>query len=786
MRVSTIAILLCGVALPAQAMQAEAVAAAPQDQQVQAPADVAATDEIVVTATRENTLLSKTPLAITAIGGDNLIKAGATNATQLGELAPSLSIDRAGGSALQITIRGVSSTDNSEKGDPSAGFVLDGIFLARPQAQEVSFFDLDRIEVLRGPQGTLYGRNTTAGLVSLISAAPRLGQFSGSVDATYGNFDTAQATAVVNAPIGGIAAVRAAVNYDRRDSYVRQGVSAYTQDPFKDNLSGRLSVLVEPSDRLRVLVRGDYSRMKGRPGGNVLLSQLYRGPFAVPADGQLGVNPVPRNIDGDDANQVGVPERLQSVRHNSTWGVQGDVSYALTDTLTLNYLGSYREFERDEQFTGLTGVNRATGAIVTSPQTFRGSYNQNSQEVRLAYASDALKLQAGGFYFKEKSAINFLLFGTQGFQPGQRGYVFGFPQNTDSKSFALFGQGTVNVTQALRLTGGIRWTKDDKKRVGATVYHANPDDPLDFTPGTRPGTTNPRGVQDSLNNAEVNYSKITWRAGAEFDASSSTLLYATVATGYKAGGFNDGCLAGTANCNGSAITDPAILFYQPETLTAYEAGFKARTFGNVLRLNGSVFHYDYTNLQLSQLTLVAGSPVQRTLNAGRAKIDGVELESVLKPHRNHQLDFSIAWLNARFTDYAIDPVGPLTADFKGRKLDRSPEWVAAASYTWTIPLGSDGSNLALNARTRLSDSYAITAPVLRAQFVQPSFTKTDLAVTYNAAGERFYLQGFVRNLENRLTLASASIVANFNATFDDGTAQLADPRLYGVRAGFRF
>lgn len=770
-----------GLALAQDATaQTEAPAPAPEE------SGLLADGEIVVTATRENSLLSKTPLAITAVTGDTLIQTGVTNPTQLPDLAPSISIDRGGSAGLQITIRGVSSADNSEKGDPSAGFVVDGVFLARPQAQEVSFFDLDRVEVLRGPQGTLYGRNTTAGLVSLITAAPRLGELSGRVDATYGNYETIQATGVINVPLGQTAALRAAVNYDRRDSYLNKGVSPFELDPFKDNLSGRLTFLWEPDDKLRVLLRGDYSEIKGKPGALVALSTLYDAPIAVPADGQLGADPLRKDVDADAASTLAYAERWDSFRRNDTWGAQADISYALSDTLTASYIGSYRELTRNEQFTGLTGRQRASGAFVTSPQDFAATYNQNSQELRLAYSGDWLKFQTGAYYFKENSDISFRLYGTQGFLPGQRGYIFGFPQTTESESFALFGQGTVDLSPRLRATGGIRWTRDVKSRVGATIFHANAEDPLDFTTGVQPGTTNPRGVSDSLNNARVKYSKITWRGGLEFDADDRTLFYANVATGYKAGGFNDGCLAGEQNCNGSAITSPDILFYQPETLTAYEAGVKTRLLDNALRLAGSVFHYDYSNLQLTQLTLVAGAPVQRTLNAGAAKVDGVELEAVVKPQRNHQFDFAVAWLNARFTDYLIDSVEPLTAQFAGRKLDRSPEWTANIAYTWTIPLGSSGSDIQLNARTRISDSYAIAAPAVRAQFVQPSFTKTDLNITYNAPDKRFYVQGFVRNIENEITLANATVVANFGTGFDDGTAQLGDPRTYGVRTGFRF
>lgn len=747
--------------------------------------EVLAPDEIIVTANRQDTLLSRTPLAITAVTGDTLLRSGVSNPTQLPDLAPSIAIDRGSAAGLQITIRGVSSADNTEKGDPSAGFVVDGVFLARSQAQEVSFFDLERVEVLRGPQGTLYGRNTTAGLVSLITARPQLGEFSGRVDATYGNYNTMQGTGVLNVPLGDNVALRGALNYDRRDSFLTPGISPFDLDPFKDNLSGRLSLLWEPGDHLSVLVRADYTKFEGSPGALSTIGALFPSPITVPADGQLGPNLVLRDIDPRTARTLSFAERQQSLRDNSTWGIQADITYDLTDTLTLNYIGSYRELDRDEQFTGLSGRLRASGAFVTSIQLFDGTYDQTSQELRLAYAGDSLQVQTGVYFFEENSDIRFLLLGTQGFQPGQRGFVFGFPQSTTSDSFALFGQGTLDLTPELRATAGIRWTRDNKERVGATIFHANIGDPLDFTTAVQPGSTNPRNVTDSLNNAAVEYSEITWRAGLEYDANDSTLIYANVATGYKAGGFNDGCLAGAQNCNGSAITSPEILFYDPETLIAYEAGIKTRLFDNAVRLSASAFHYDYTDLQLTQLTLIAGAPAQRTLNAGAAKVDGIELEAIVRPAENHRFDVAVAWLNARFTDYEIDSAPPLTAQFAGRSLDRAPEWTANIAYNFTMPLGN-GGDVQFNARTRFSDSYAITAPAIRAQFIQPSFTRTDLSLTYNAPDDRFYVQGFARNLENELTVGFVGVVANFGAAFDDGSVQLGDPRTYGVRVGFQF
>jgi iron complex outermembrane receptor protein len=177
-----------------------------------------ADSDIIVTATRESTLLSKTPVAITAISGDGLRSKGIANPANLGEQVPNLSIDRTNG--LQITIRGVTSTDGTEKGNPSAAFLLDGIYIARPQEADVSFLDINHIEVLKGPQGT-YGRNTTAGVINVITNKPQFGKLSAGLNLGYGNYNAINADGFVNAQATDWAAFRLSVNYDSRDTYIK-------------------------------------------------------------------------------------------------------------------------------------------------------------------------------------------------------------------------------------------------------------------------------------------------------------------------------------------------------------------------------------------------------------------------------------------------------------------------------------------------------------------------------------------------------------------------------------
>ena len=714
--------------------------------------------DIIVTANRTESLASKTPVALTAVSGAALVSQGITNPTALAETVPNLSIDRANG--LQITIRGVTSTDGTEKGDPSAAFMQDGIYIARPQVQEVSFFDIGRIEVLRGPQGTLYGRNTTAGVVNLISAKPKLGKFEGSVDLNYGNYSTFQATGVINVPVSDSIALRGAVNYDRRDSYLKAGTGFTSKlSPFKENLSVRGSALFDLGGG-ELVVRADYSDIGGQNVNALPLTNVYSGVTTNFVD--------PVYIGGDRSSSelrtLNVPSAFGTDRNNKTWGVMADFSYDL-GPVTVNYLGSYREFERHED-----GINiRGLGARAI-PTRFDGTYWQQSHELRLATNGDGpLKAQVGGYYFEERSGIGFYLFGLLNPTPNQLGYVFGFPQNpTKAKSYAGFAQTTYSATDALRFTAGIRYSHDDKSRIGNTVTCSTV-------------ACNAPGDTKSNNNAARSFSKTTWRLGFDYDVNPTTLFYGTVSTGYKAGGFNDGCnTAENASCNQNRTL--GALYYEPETLTAYEVGVKTRL-GDGVRVNLSGFHYDYKNLQVSQVATCtpAGGQCQVTTNAATAKVDGIELESNIQAGDNDKIDLAVAWLNARYGNFKPNLIisgATVERDWKGFDLDRSPRWTINLNYIHTFDLGSVGS-LDAQVRTRISTSYELAGLANVQQLKQPGFSKTDANLTYNSPDKTYYFQLFVKNLEDNVTVSSIAPGAN-------GTVQLADPRTYGVRAGMKF
>lgn len=707
--------------------------------------------DIVVTATRQSTLLSKTPLALTAITAEGLRDSGVTDSRALNDVVPNLQISENGDSA-RISIRGVTSSDTTEKGDPSAAFLLDGVYIARPIEVLNSFYDLERIEVLRGPQGTLYGRNTTAGVINIIAARPDGDRFSASGDAQYGNLGSLNLTGMVNAPLGGGLAVRAAVNYDRQDSPIIQTGGPITEslNPYRNNLSARLSLGGKVGDNFDFVIRGDYSRAKGGVFNTVPLTNFFPDAL-VPT-----VDPVYVGLSSKEQRTQPFPLAFPDRKDNEFYGVSGEFTYDL-GSVAVTYLGSYRKANREDE------RNLILFGALNNPAFFFGSFEQNSHELRVAFGQEQpLHGQVGAYYFHENSAIEFNLGAPLSglVVPGATG--FAFPQGpTKATSKAVFGNVTYDITPDLHITGGIRYTQDRKSRDGATV--------VDFPTVAASICGSLRCVLNE-NLAARKFKKTIWKVGLDYDAPGLGLLYANVSTGYKAGGFNDGCVTGAGV--GCALTADA-LYYNPETLTAYEAGFKLRFADNAVRLNGSIFHYDYSSLQLSQIVTVP-IPATLTRNAGTAKVDGIELDAVLTPGDNDRVDLGFTYTDARYTNFDPSP----TVSFAGRQLDHAPKYTATAGYTHTFPFDS-GAKVEASVRTRLSAAYYMQDLNNLSQYRQPGFSKTNLTLTFKAPDDRFYVQGFLNNLENEITLAAASSGLGASATIEE-------PRTYGVRAGFKF
>jgi iron complex outermembrane recepter protein len=698
--------------------------------------------EIVVTAQKRPELLSKTPVAISAATGGELRSQGVTSAIALGNIVPSAHLENANG-GVQVTIRGVSNSDASTAGDPSAAFQVNGVYIARRQAFSTAFFDLDRVEILRGPQGTLYGRNATAGVVNIISAKPKE-KLEAALNAEYGNYNTKRVDGMVNIPVTDNLAIRAAGAFNQHDSYLLNAPGQNRKlGNDQDDASGRLSALWNfgGDHKGSLYVVADYSHQGGQGPQVQPVSVFYNNPF--------GSNPT--YIDGNSQQRRTVPYTFASTQrlNNKAYGVSAELNYDL-GLVGFTYVGSYRRLDIDS-----TNVQGFPKTPSYPDQNIKSQNYQTSHELRLATTGDGpLKAVVGAYYFVENTQNNVTTLPNFG---GYSVYAFLTP-SVFSKSYAFFGQSTYNVTDGLRVTGGVRYSHDDKSTNGLIV-----------------GQTGSTVLDPSLykvlsvNNAHAASSKVTWKVGVDYDVTKRILAYASVSTGYKAGGFNSGCDAGTAGC--TSPTAASRLYYRPETLTAYEAGLKGRYLDGTLTLNLTGFYYDYGNLQLSSLQEPPAPPVQVVLNAGKARIKGAEIEAIATPTKRDRFDLSVSLLDAHYVQYMPN----LTTSFAGMKLDNSPATVVFYGYTHTFPLAS-GATIKARAESRYSSTFYESDYNIPYQYRQPGYTKSNVIVTYSAPGDRWYLQGYANNLENKVVFTS----------YSSGRAYVTEPRTYGVRAGFKF
>lgn len=733
-------------------LAANALAQTPP-QALGAPADQGQIQDVVVTAQRTSSLASKTPVALTALSGEQLQEAGIDNPASLAARLPNVQIDGAA-SGMRITIRGVSSADTTAKGDPSAAFMLDGIYIARPQNQNVSFFDLDRVEVLRGPQGTLYGRNTTAGVINVIANTPGK-MLEAAASAELGKYASRKFDAMINLPVNDALALRAAVTTNKHDSYLTNGQgTGFAMGMDRDDAAVRLSAKLLLGNSATLLLRYDHSKVNDNTDNIVPVSNFY--------SAATSANPLWNNAStmARLSNRfVPFNAPLQQGYSKATVSGSGLEFNWNLGAVSVSYLASHRNFEQSQHVNYYYQITPAVAIGVR--QFFDGKYWQDSHELRVATnGSGPLRAQTGVYYFKEDSDTisTFRDLQILGLPPY---YVFPMgPSIAINK--AVFGQATYSLTERLRATAGVRFSDDEKSRIGATNFQQG----LSFNPATD---------LSLLNAAFLTTHKTTWRLGAEFDLAPETMLFATVSTGFKAGGFNDGCIAGTSYQGISCPTQMAVpanaLYYQPETLTSYEGGVKTRFWGDKASLDASMFYYDYSNLQLSGVVVVNGAPRFMTTNAAVAKVQGLEVEGQVIATTEDRFSYSLALLDAHYATYLPDGA----TSWAGKKLDRSPNSVVTLGYEHTFRLNA--ARLKAGFFSRASSAYKISVPSQLRQYPVPARTQSDLSLSYHPDGASWSVQALVKNFENKVV---PIVIDSVGQMFS------SEPRTYGVKLDCRF
>jgi iron complex outermembrane receptor protein len=698
--------------------------------------------EVIVTAQKIAQPASKTPLALSVISGDALKEAGVNDPRALAETLPNVEIAQETG-MLQVAIRGVTSMDMTEKGDPSAAFHVDGAYVPRYEAQAVAFFDLDRIEVLRGPQGTLYGRNATAGAINLITNKPGK-TLAGKVGFEIGDYNTKRFDAMINVPINEVFAMRAAVNTNKRDTYLHPGPNKVPLES-QDDKSARVHLLANFNANTSLLLTAETSQISGGAGSPVPITNFFTGtpvgtlPFSPPGRANNLANPVYVDLGTDAQRTAGwaFKQDANSHRDNQADSLRGEFKTRV-GTIDLTYQLAGMRMKLDQIANGvyfgfpLTNFNLGTSRAI-------------SHELRLnSTGTGPLRWVVGAYSFNEKIDRE-SLYTTYITAPfGSFNVLVPFLPMVENNSKAVFGQATYALRNDTRLTLGVRETRD----------HKSGSDTLAGTAAVAPATKSTNAYT-----ADVKFSNTSWRIGLDHDLSKNIMLYGSVSTGYKAGGFNNEAGAG---------------IYKPEKLKSFEAGVKGRFFENNLQVAASAFHYDYKDLQLTSTSCLTNDPAtcnSHTTNAANSTVDGVEFEGKLKVGQDGMLRAMLAMTDASFKEYKPSP----TVDFSGQHLDRAPTSTIGLGYTHHFPL-SNGGEITATADTRHSAAYFISDPAAGIRYRQPSYRKSDIAVGYASPDEKWTVQLFAKNLENVVKLESRV----------PGGFFIGDPRTYGLRAAYNF
>jgi len=681
--------------------------------------------DIIVTAEKHPSTAQTTPIALNVYDAQTLKNNNVGNVAELSNFSPSINIGQSAGASI-ITIRGVSSRDVTEIGDPAVAVSIDGIYLQRPTGMNASFYDLERIEVLRGPQGTLYGRNATGGAINIITQKPLLDQDAGYIALDAGNYRTINVDGAVNLPIGDKAAVRASFVSQYNDGYRFNGVS---NGDDQNNKGGRLQLLWKPTNRLSMNIGGSYLHMGGT-------GSVYDGvPLVVGADGIATTRPPSNAYDAthfrlNTAGYLNVNDLL----------LHGQVDYDFGPA-TLTYIAGYHR--QDYNMSWDNDGQPTKGFIYTRHELTRDF----SQELRLASSNKhGLVWQVGGFYFHESFPLNnyFDKLSSSDVPVNVREYHYQVP----TTSYAAFGQASYDITDKLRITGGVRYSHDDKRRNGYSYVGSLTQD-VDSGTATR---------TYAIEASHVTTSKVTWHAGLEYQVAPHNLLYAKADTGYKAGGFNNFGF-GT---------------YAPETIQAYEIGSKNRFLNNALQVNLSAFYYDYKNQQVAQYVQSVGTTI--TVNAGVSHMYGGELETNFKPSANDQLDFSAAYLHAKYVDLAV-AAGTSNVSLDGNDVIQSPKWTLTAGYQHDFP--AFHGTLTPRVQTQYRSAYFLTI-YNRPDDRQEAFTRTDVSLTYRPDNTGLSVSAYVHNLENAVVITDASESALYGAVL----YQFDAPRTYGMRVQF--
>ncbi len=705
-----------------------------------APDGAAETDtgEIVITARRRDERLQDVPIAVTAYSGAQLQREGATDITDVGDTTPNVTLEnsRATSSTLTAFIRGIGQQDPVAGFEQGVGLYLDDVYLNRPQGSVLDIYDVERIEILRGPQGTLYGRNTIGGAIKYVtrrlSHEPRL-ELRGTVG-TYGQLD---GVATVSYPIVDMFRVGASVARLTHDGFGKNFTTG--DDNYEKNvLAGRVSAEIGRDDSALLRLSADYTKDKSNPrGGHRLIPGLLSG----------------RPVDNDVFETYGGLATPKQKVINKGAAAHGRLKVA--DGIVLKSITAYRKDRTD------TPIDFDATPLVDLDVPGIYKNNQLSQEFQAEIERGPLSGVVGAYYLDADAQTIFDVRLSTTFA----GFTAFTDADVNTKTWAVFGDFTYDINEQFAVSVGGRYTDDRRK---ASVFRQS------YLGGGSPifgGLGIPFGGPTSNFSGKRTDTAFTPRASISFKPNSDHHLYASYSQGFKGGGFDPrGQSTQAPDLNGDRVVDADEIYdymaFEPEKVTSYELGWKGSFFDHRIYAGLAVFHADYNDMQIpaSVPCVVSGinSFCGLTSNAGKAQIRGIEFEGnarVFGDPGGTRLNFawSLGYLDAKFKEFLTllrvdENLNPLpgglqpvdVADF--RKIQNTPEWTASGTLSFTTPLagGNLNVNSTLSYRSK-SQQFEIASPMLD----QKGFSIWNAAASYELPGGHWTVGLYGKNLTNK-------------------------------------
>ena len=669
-------------------------------------------EEVVVTAMKRSQSISKVAASISALDEAALEERGISNLNDIQQQTPAVSFGVALGTA-QVSVRGVGLTIATGAGEPGVAVHLDGVYEARPALSNLAQFDLKRVEVLRGPQGTLYGRNATGGAVNFISNTPT-DEFEARIKLGYAEYNEAHAEAVVSGPLGDGVRGRLGVTYTNRGDGFLENIAPGQGDVDKiENFGARGKLSFDLSEAATLDLQLTYVKQSG--------SNIYLTPTIALDPNVVAFNPVLQGAlfsTSPDQTAMDTPT-MERTAYSPVATLAWDF-----DDVTFKSISAYSYID-SSAVTDADGTSARMGSL---PNAYTSK--QFTQEFNLSGSTDSLDWIVGAFYLNEKyNAFQDVIypsgftaaFPIPGvgiipipiFAPGNRTYQHWSERR---QSFAGFADGTYHLTDDLSVFAGIRYSVDEFR--------------LTQSVGTLP---NPLSCTDLTN--EEHFYSLTPRAGLQYAVSEDTSVYASVSRGYKAGGLNFG------TCG-----DP----FGPEKLTAYEVGYKGRLPDAGFQFSVSAFYYDYEDLQVYQLKPISEGGGSFIDNAPKATIKGIEADLAWSPDDHFQINVGAAFIDAQYdeysnTDSSILGSGPV--DLSGYRIPKSPKFTGNIGIQYSTDVFKDVGRFIVRAEAYHSSKQFYTE-FNKPQDAQDAYTTYNAFVTWENENSDYSVRLYARNLSD--------------------------------------